>query len=82
MKICQYLLQVVEKRMVDNIAQLSYHLFITECALSIDQSLTSSIPLSELIKYMREPYETTDRREKLTKTIQAYQDALQVGLQL
>ena len=69
----------MEKRIVDGIAQTCYYHFITQCALKIDQYLSASIPSSELVKYMREPEKQTNRRKKLMRSIQAYEEALQLG---
>ena len=66
--------------MTDCIAQTCYYHFITRCALKIDQCLSGSIPSSELVKYMREPVKQTNLRNKLTRSIQAYEEALQLGL--
>ncbi|CAF3955176.1 unnamed protein product [Adineta steineri] len=72
--------KVVGKRMADNIAQTCYYHFITRCALKIDRHLSGSIPSSELVKYMREPAKQTNLRNKLTRSIQAYEEALQYGV--
>lgn len=66
--------------MTDSIAQTCYHHFITRCALKIDQRLNGSIPSSELIKYMREPLKQTNLRNSLIRSIQACEEALQLGL--
>ncbi len=65
--------------MTDNIAQKCYYHFITKCALKMDQLLSVSIPSSQLIQYMREPHKQTYLRNKLTRSIQAYEEALQLG---
>jgi len=70
----------VEKRMTDTIGQTCYYHFIPQCALKIDQLLSASIPSSQLIQYMREPHKQTNLRKKLTHSIQAYEQALQLGL--
>ncbi|CAF4552758.1 unnamed protein product [Rotaria sp. Silwood2] len=72
--------KVVEKRMTDNIAQTCYYHFITECALKMDQALSISITSSQLAQYMREPYKQANLRNKLTHSIQACEEALQLGL--
>ncbi|CAF4015215.1 unnamed protein product, partial [Rotaria magnacalcarata] len=72
--------KVVEKRMTDNIGQTCYHHFITKCALKMDQFLSSSMPPSKLVQYMREPQKQTYLRNKLTHSIQACEEALQLGL--
>ncbi|CAF4609538.1 unnamed protein product, partial [Rotaria socialis] len=51
--------KVVEKRMSDNIGQTCYYHFITQCALKMDQFISSSIPPSQLVQYMREPQKQT-----------------------
>jgi hypothetical protein len=66
--------------MTDNIAQSCYYHFITQCALKIDQLLTASIPSSQLVQYMREPHKQTSLRNTLTRSIEAYEEALQLGL--
>ena len=71
---------MVEKRVTDTVTQMCYHHFITEYALKLDQFLSTSIPSSELIQYMREPYSQTNLRNTLTRSIQAYQEALELGL--
>ncbi|UJR16782.1 hypothetical protein I4U23_003681 [Adineta vaga] len=71
--------KVVEKRMTDSITQACYYKFITKCALKIDQLLSTSIPSSQLLQYMREPHKQTVLRNKLTHSIQAYEEALQLG---
>jgi len=70
----------VEKRMTDTIAQACYYHFITQCALKMDQLLSASIPSSQLIQYMREPQKQTNLRNKLTSSIQACEEALNLGL--
>ncbi|CAF4334423.1 unnamed protein product [Rotaria socialis] len=72
--------KVVEKRMSDNIGQTCYYHFITQCALKMDQFISSSIPPSQLVQYMREPQKQTYLRKKLTHSIQACEEALQLGL--
>ncbi|CAF1582859.1 unnamed protein product [Rotaria magnacalcarata] len=72
--------KVVEKRMTDNIGQTCYYHFITKCALKMDQFLSSSMPPSQLVQYMREPQKQTYLRNKLTHSIQACEEALQLGL--
>ncbi|CAF1930491.1 unnamed protein product [Rotaria magnacalcarata] len=72
--------KVMEKRMTDNIGQTCYHHFITKCALKMDQFLSSSMPPSKLVQYMREPQKQTYLRNKLTHSIQACEEALQLGL--
>ncbi|CAF4989926.1 unnamed protein product, partial [Rotaria magnacalcarata] len=57
--------KVMEKRMTDNIGQTCYHHFITKCALKMDQFLSSSMPPSKLVQYMREPQKQTYLRNKL-----------------
>jgi len=66
--------------MTDNIAQSCYYHFITQCALKTDQLLSASIPSSQLVQYMREPHKQTSLRNTLTRSIQAYEEALQLGL--
>ncbi|CAF1324106.1 unnamed protein product [Rotaria magnacalcarata] len=73
--------KVVQKRLIDNIAQTCYYHFITQCALKIDQLLSASIPSSQLLQYMREPHRQTTLRNKLTCSIQACEHALQLGLE-
>ncbi len=70
----------MEKRLTDAISQACYYHFITQCALKIDQLLSASMPSSQLIQYMREPHKQTNLRNKLTRSIQAYEEALQLGL--
>ncbi|CAF5132990.1 unnamed protein product, partial [Rotaria magnacalcarata] len=72
---------VVQKRIIDNIAQTCYYHFIIQCALKIDQHLSASIPSSQLLQYMREPHKQTELRNKLTCSIQACEQALQLGLE-
>ncbi|CAF4339429.1 unnamed protein product [Rotaria magnacalcarata] len=72
--------KVVQKRIIDNIAQTCYYHFITQCALKIDQFLSASIPSSQLLQYMCEPRRQTNLRNKLICSIQAYEQALQLGL--
>ncbi|CAF3238704.1 unnamed protein product, partial [Rotaria sp. Silwood2] len=45
----------------------------------LDQLLSAAIPSSQLLQYMREPHKYTYRRNKLTRSIQAYEEALQFG---
>ena len=65
--------------MSDCIAQTCYYHFITKCALKVDQILTTSITSSQLIQYMREPQKQASLRSKLTRSIQAYEEALKLG---
>ncbi len=65
--------------MTDTISQTCYHQFITRCAWIIDQVLAASMPSSELVRYMREPHEQTTLRNKLTRSIQACEEALRLG---
>ncbi|CAF0878005.1 unnamed protein product [Adineta ricciae] len=71
--------KVVEKRITDNIAQVCYYHFITKCALKMDELLSCSVPSSQLLQYMREPQQQTLLRNKLTHSIQACEEALQLG---
>jgi hypothetical protein len=41
--------------------------------------MTVSVTPTELIRYMKEPADRTARRDKLTRTIKAYEEALQLG---
>lgn len=66
--------------MTDTVAQTCYYHFITQCALKIDQLLSVSITSSQLVDHMREPHKQTFLRNKLTRSIQAYEEALQLGL--
>lgn len=70
----------MEKRLSDNIAQTCYYHFITQCALKMGELLTISIPSSQLVQYMREPHKQTNLRNKLTHSIEAYEEALRFGL--
>ncbi|CAF1456934.1 unnamed protein product [Rotaria sordida] len=72
--------KVVEKRVTDSMAQTCYYHFITQCALKIDQLLSTSVTSSQLVHIMREPQKQTNLRNKLMRTIQAYEEALQLGL--
>jgi len=47
----------------------------------LDQVLSSAITPSQLIQYMREPHKQTYLRNNLTRSIQAYEEALQFGHQ-
>ncbi|UJR29173.1 hypothetical protein I4U23_010387 [Adineta vaga] len=71
--------QIVQKRLVDHIAQVCYYQFLTRCALVIDQKLTLAVTPIDLVRFMKEPYERTNRREKLARTLKAYEEALQLG---
>ena len=66
--------------MTDTIAQTCYYHFITQCALKLHLVLGSSIFPAQLIEYMREPQSQTNRRDKLTRSIQACEEALRLGL--
>jgi hypothetical protein len=66
--------------MSDSMAQTCYYQFITQCALKMDQLLSTSIPSSQLVQYMREPHKQTYLRDKLTRSIQTYEEALHLGL--
>jgi len=65
----------------DGIAQTCYYYFITQCVLKLDQVLSSAISPSQLIQYMREPHKQIYLRNNLTRSIQAYEEALQFGHQ-
>ncbi len=69
----------MQKRLIDNISQVCYYQFITGCALIIDQKLTTAVTPADLIRFMKEPHDRTTRRDKLTRTIKAYEEALRLG---
>ena len=58
---------------------MCYYQFVTQCALVIDHELTIAVTPAELVRFMREPPERTARREKLTRTLKAYEEALHLG---
>lgn len=66
--------------MTDNVSQMCYYQFITQCALKIDQTLSMAIPSSQLVQYMREPCAQTNLRNNLINSIRAYEEALSLGL--
>jgi hypothetical protein len=41
--------------------------------------LTLAVTPTDLIRFMKEPIERTVRREKLNRTIKAYEEALKLG---
>lgn len=58
---------------------MCYYQFITQCALTIDHELTVTVTPADLVRFMREPPERTTRREKLSRTIKVYEEALHLG---
>ncbi len=60
-------------------SQICYYQFITRCALIIDQNLTLAITPTDLVRFMKEPIDRTIRRDKLNRTINAYEEALKFG---
>jgi pyruvate-formate lyase len=71
--------RVVEKRVVDQAAQLCYFWFIDQCALQIDSKLSSIFTSAVLFEWMREPFEQQRKRENLKKSIQSMERALSTG---
>lgn len=71
--------RVAEKRVVDQAAQLCHFWFIDECALKLDSKLGSTFTSAVLFEWMREPFEQQQKRENLTKSIQAMTIALSTG---
>lgn len=70
---------VVEKRVIDQAAQLCYFWFIEECVLKLDSKLSSTFTPTTLFEWMREPVEQQQKRESLKKSIQAMEKALSTG---
>ncbi|CAF1361406.1 unnamed protein product, partial [Rotaria sordida] len=60
--------RVVEKRIVDQVSQLCYYWFITQCALVLDSKLNSAFTSANLLELMREPFDQQQKRENLKKT--------------
>ncbi len=72
-------IQIVQKRLIDTVSQICYYRFITQCALIIDNSLTVAVTPADLVRFMKEPIDRTIRRDKLNRTITAYEEALKFG---
>ncbi|CAF1476974.1 unnamed protein product [Rotaria sordida] len=71
--------RVVEKRIVDQVSQLCYYWFITQCALVLDSKLNSAFTSANLFELMREPFDQQQKRENLKKSINAMEKALVMG---
>ncbi|CAF3515208.1 unnamed protein product [Rotaria sp. Silwood1] len=71
--------RVVEKRIVDQVSQLCYYWFITQCALVLDSKLNSAFTSANLFEWMREPFDQQQKRENLKKSINAMEKALFMG---
>ncbi|CAF4615059.1 unnamed protein product, partial [Rotaria sp. Silwood2] len=71
--------RVVEKRIVDQVSQLCYYWFITQCVLILDSKLNSAFTSANLFEWMREPFDQQQKREKLKKSINAMEKALFMG---
>ncbi|CAF1233065.1 unnamed protein product [Rotaria sordida] len=71
--------RVVEKRIVDQVSQLCYYWFITQCALVLDSKLNSAFTSANLLELMREPFDQQQKRENLKKSINAMEKALVMG---
>ncbi|CAF1057239.1 unnamed protein product [Rotaria sordida] len=71
--------EIVKKRIIDVISQICYHQFITLCTLEVHKDMTMAIPASDLIRYMKEPYDRTMQRQNLKRSINAYEEALKLG---
>ena len=71
--------RVVEKRVIDQAAQLCQFWFIDECALKLDSKLSSTFTSATLFEWMREPFEQQQKRENLKKSIRAMEKALITG---
>ena len=70
---------VVEKRLIDQICQMCYYWFITQCALELVTKLSSAFTSALLFEWMREPHEQKQKREKLKGSIEAMEKALSLG---
>lgn len=71
--------RVVEKRFVDQVSQLCYYWFVTQCALVLDSKLSSAFTSAMLFEWMREPFDQQQKRENLKKSIEAMEKALAMG---
>jgi len=70
---------IVERRLVDQVAQLCYYWSITHCALILDSKLSSAFTSALLFEYMREPFDQQQKRENLKKSIDTMERALFAG---
>jgi hypothetical protein len=70
---------IVERRLVDQTAQLCYYWSITRCALTLDSKLSSAFTSAILFEWMREPFDQQQKRENLKKSIDAMERALLAG---
>jgi hypothetical protein len=71
--------RVVEKRIIDQVAQLCYYWLITQCALILDSKFSSAFTSANLFEWMREPFDQQQKRENLKKSIDAMERALLTG---
>ncbi|CAF5007482.1 unnamed protein product, partial [Rotaria sp. Silwood1] len=71
--------EIVQTRIIDIISQICYHQFITLCTLEVHKDMTMAISTSDLIRYMKEPYDRTVQRQNLKRSIKAYEEALKLG---
>ena len=70
---------IVERRLVDQTAQLCYYWSITRCALALDSKLSSAFTSAVLFDWMREPFDQQQKRDNLKKSIDAMERALLAG---
>ncbi len=70
---------IVERRLVDQVAQLCYYWSITCCALILDSKLSSAFTSAILFEWMREPFDQKQKREGLKKSIDRMERALLAG---
>jgi len=70
---------IVERRLVDQVAQLCYYWSITRCTLILDSKLSSSFTSAQLFEWMREPFDQQQKRENLKKSIDTMERALFAG---
>ncbi|CAF1068764.1 unnamed protein product [Adineta steineri] len=71
--------RVVEKRVVDQGAQLCHFWFVDQCALKLDSKLSSTFTSAVLFQLMCEPFEQQQKRESLKRSIQSMEKALSTG---
>ncbi len=70
---------VVERRLIEQVAQLCYYWSITRCALILDSKLNSAFTSALLFEWMREPFDQQQKRENLKKSIDRMERALYAG---
>ncbi|CAF0837317.1 unnamed protein product [Didymodactylos carnosus] len=73
--------KVVKKRVIDQVSQLCYHFFVTNCALLMHITLSNQFKSTDLLVLMAESVEQTQKRNEIKASIKVFEEALNKGLE-